>query len=78
MASPIPYVHGMGATVQTTSMTKVTECLAVSPDEAAQLLGVSRDTFDRHVRDRVAYVLIGTRTVIPVVELERYLARHAT
>lgn len=60
----------------TTSM-KVIKQLAVTPDEAAKLLSISRDTFDRHVRDRVAHVCIGSRKVIPVVELERYLARHS-
>lgn len=31
----------------------------LTPDEAAQRLGVSRDTFDRHVRDHVPHVRIG-------------------
>lgn len=68
----------MGATIQLTQVTRVTERLAVSPNEAAKLLGISRDTFDRHVRDSVAHACIGTRRVIPVVELERYLQRHST
>ena len=61
----------------TTSM-KVIEQLAVTPDEAARLLSISRDTFDRHVLRVIDHVCIGTRRVIPVVELERYLERHTT
>ncbi len=59
-----------------TGSMKVIKQLAVTPDEAAKLLSISRDTFDRHVRDKVRHACIGSRRVIPVVELERYLERH--
>jgi len=47
--------------------------LALSIDEAAAALGISRDHFDRHVLPRVKVVPIGRRRLVPVRELERYL-----
>jgi excisionase family DNA binding protein len=52
--------------------------LAISPEEAATALGISRDTFDREVRHELRIVRIGRRVVVPVKELERYLERNAT
>lgn len=51
--------------------------LALSVDEAAASLGISRDTFDREVRDELRLVRIGRRLIVPVPELERYLERQA-
>jgi excisionase family DNA binding protein len=52
--------------------------LALRPQEAAEALGVSRDTFDALVADgRVRVVRIGRRVVVPVRELERFLEREA-
>jgi hypothetical protein len=51
--------------------------LALSPGQAAESLGISRDSFDRYVRDELRLVRIGQRIVVPVVELEVYLERHA-
>lgn len=51
--------------------------LAVSPDEAAEMLSVSRSTFDREIRYEVRVVRLGRRIVIPVAELQRYLAENA-
>lgn len=47
--------------------------LAVSPDQAAALIGVSRDTFDRHVLPRLGHRVVGRRRLIPLVELEAYV-----
>jgi excisionase family DNA binding protein len=52
--------------------------LAVSPDEAAALLGVSRDYFDEHVLDELRVVRRGRRILVALAELERWLARSAT
>jgi hypothetical protein len=49
--------------------------LAVSPDQAAELLGISRDAFDRHVLPHLTYRRVGRRILIPVVELERWIVR---
>lgn len=47
--------------------------VALSPDEAAQSLGVSRDFFDEHVRPELRVVRRGRRILISVRELERWL-----
>lgn len=52
--------------------------LALSPDEAAALLGVSRDYFDEHVIDELRIVRRGRRILVALVELERWLERAAT
>jgi excisionase family DNA binding protein len=50
--------------------------LAVSPDQAAELLGISRDAFDRHVLPHITYRRVGRRVLIPLTELERWLERN--
>ena len=52
--------------------------LALSPDEAAGVLGVSRDYFDEHVIDELRIVRRGRRILIALAELERWLDRSAT
>jgi excisionase family DNA binding protein len=51
--------------------------LALTPDEAAQALGVSRDYFDAHVAGELRIVRRGRRKLIPIAELERWLDRSA-
>ncbi len=52
--------------------------LAVSPDEAAAILGVSRDYFDEHVIAELRVVRRGRRILVPLGEIERWLERNAT
>jgi excisionase family DNA binding protein len=52
--------------------------LALSPDEAAALLGVSRDYFDEHVIDDLRVVRRGRRILVALAELERWLESNAT
>jgi excisionase family DNA binding protein len=52
--------------------------LAVSPDEAAAVLGVSRDYLDEHVIGELRVVRRGRRILIALAELERWLDRSAT
>jgi len=52
--------------------------LAVSPDEAAAILGVSRDYLDEHVIGELRVVRRGRRILIALAELERWLDRSAT
>src|SRR3954449_8296218 len=52
--------------------------LALSPDEAAALLGVSRDYFDEHVIHELRTVRRGRRILVALAELERWLDRSAT
>jgi excisionase family DNA binding protein len=51
--------------------------LALSPAEAAQALGVSRDFFDGHVLAELRVVRRGRRRLVPVRELERWLDEQA-
>ena len=51
---------------------------ALSIDEAAASLGVSRDYFDHHVRHELRVVRRGRRLLVPVRELERWLAESAS
>ncbi len=52
--------------------------LALSPDEAAAALGVSRDFFDGHVLPELRVVRRGRRRLIPLRELERWLEQAAS
>jgi excisionase family DNA binding protein len=52
--------------------------LALSPDEAAAALGVSRDYFDHHILGELRVVRRGRRVLIALAELERWLDRAAT
>jgi excisionase family DNA binding protein len=51
--------------------------LAVSPTEAAELLGVSRNYFDEHILPELRVVRRGRRVLVAVAELERWLAENA-
>jgi excisionase family DNA binding protein len=51
--------------------------LALSPDEAASVLGVSRDYLDEHVIGELRIVRRGRRILIALAELERWLDRSA-
>jgi hypothetical protein len=51
--------------------------LALSPDEAAAALGVSRDYLDEHVSHELRWVRRGRRKFVAVKELERWLDEAA-
>src|SRR2546427_5305284 len=57
--------------------TKLGPRLALSPDEAASVLGVSRDYLDEHVIGELRIVRRGRRILIALTELERWLDRSA-
>ena len=53
--------------------------LSISPDEAAEMLGVSRDFFDEHIKPELRIVRRGSKTIlIPIAELQRWLEKSAT
>lgn len=51
--------------------------LALTPTEAADVLGVSRSTFYEHIFDSVRVVRVGRKVLVPVRELERWLERNS-
>lgn len=51
--------------------------LALSPNEAAAALGVSRDYFDDHIGPELRIVRRGRRKLVPVREIESWLDREA-
>jgi len=51
--------------------------LALTPDEAAAAVGVSRDFFDEHIAGELRIVRRGRRRLVPIRELERWLEESA-
>ncbi len=52
--------------------------LSISPGEAAEMLGVSRDFFDEHIKPELRIVRRGSKTIlISIAELERWLDKSA-
>lgn len=51
--------------------------LALSPEEAATSIGVSRDYFDEHVGPELRWVWRGRRKFVPTKDLERWLDHAA-
>jgi excisionase family DNA binding protein len=51
--------------------------LALSPDEAAEALGVSRDFLDKHILAELRIVRRGRRRIIPIASLASWLDEQA-
>ncbi len=51
--------------------------LALSPEEAAGVLGVSRDYFDEHILLELRVVRRGRRILVALAELQQWLERSA-
>ncbi|MGI8630797.1 MAG: hypothetical protein ACR2LV_11630 [Solirubrobacteraceae bacterium] len=51
--------------------------VALSIEEACAALGISWDMWSEHVAPHVGIVRLGRRKLVPVRELERWLAREA-
>jgi excisionase family DNA binding protein len=51
--------------------------LSLRVEEAADALGVSVDTFERHIAAELRVVYVGRVRLYPVPELERWLDRQA-
>jgi excisionase family DNA binding protein len=52
--------------------------LALTREEAAAALGISRSSFRRHVQPHLRLVRRGSLRVVPVSELQRWLEAEAT
>jgi excisionase family DNA binding protein len=51
--------------------------LALSIQEACGALGISHDLWKEHVAHEVRVVRLGRRRLVPVAELQKWLADHA-
>jgi hypothetical protein len=52
--------------------------LAVSFEEAATMIGVSKDHFERHVAPDLKVIRSGRRKLVAVDELKRWVAENQT
>jgi excisionase family DNA binding protein len=59
------------------SETAPTPRLALTREEAAAALGMSLDSFERHVQPTMRLVRLGRMRLVPIRELERWLEEHA-
>ena len=50
--------------------------VALTIDEAAEALGVSRDHLERHILAELRVIRVGRRLLVRVAELERWAERH--
>jgi excisionase family DNA binding protein len=50
--------------------------VALTIDEAALALGMSRDHLERHVLPDLRVIRVGRRLLVRVAELERWAQRH--
>ena len=67
---------GGGAAARATATGAVPR-LALTRSEAAEALGMSLDSFERHVQSHVRLVRRGKLRLVPVRELERWLEASA-
>jgi hypothetical protein len=51
--------------------------LALTPNEAAQALGCSRDFFDKHIGPELRWVRRGRSKFVAIAEIEGWLRRSA-
>ena len=51
--------------------------LALTREEAAAAIGMSLDSFERHVQPTLKLVRLGKMRLVPVGELAGWLERHA-
>jgi excisionase family DNA binding protein len=65
------------STVSSTMRAAATLRLALSPDEAAAALGVSRDYLDEHISSELRWVRRGRRKFVAIRELEAWLEKAA-
>jgi hypothetical protein len=52
--------------------------LALTREEAADAIGMSLNSFERHVQPTIRLVRLGRMRLVPVAELERWLSENAS
>jgi hypothetical protein len=51
--------------------------LALTREDAAAAIGMSLDSFERHVQPTIRLVRLGRMRLVPVAELQRWLGENA-
>jgi hypothetical protein len=51
--------------------------LALTREDAAAALGMSIDSFERHVQPTIRLVRLGRMRLVPIREIDRWLDEHA-
>lgn len=51
--------------------------LALTREQAAAAVGMSLDSFERHIQPTIRMVRLGRMRLVPVRELDRWLEEHA-
>lgn len=51
--------------------------LALTREEAAAAVGMSLDSFERHVQPTIRLVRLGRMRLVPIREIDRWLDEHA-
>jgi excisionase family DNA binding protein len=69
--------RGSAVTISAKARRPEPQRLALTLEEAAATIGVSRDSFDRHIKSELRLVRRGRLVLVPVTELERWLERSA-
>ncbi len=67
----------MSATSQQTKQRRRNGPFALSIEEAAEALSISRDSFERYVAPEIRLLSVGRRLVVPVSEIERWIEIRA-
>ena len=66
-----------GRVVSTSPLVGAVPRVALSREEAAASLGISIDSFERHVQPDVRLIRRGRLRLVPLCELERWAAEQA-
>lgn len=61
----------------TTTSTAPIPRLALTREEAAAAIGMSLDSFERHIQPTLRLVRLGRMRLVPIAELERWLGENA-
>lgn len=77
VAAVEPLPEPSATTRRRAHMTSLDARLALSPEEAAGVLGVSRDYFDEHILLELRVVRRGRRILVAMAELQRWLEHSA-
>ena len=74
--SDLPGLPESGAVTGETSVGPVPR-VALTREEAAAAIGMSLNSFERHVQPTMRLVRLGRMRLVPVSELQRWLTEHA-